>query len=146
MTLIPCITFHLCREVCCEGLEICQLLANIYVWTVQQDREDGLSCTGIVDDLAGKEDLPMIIGFCCTVILLVPPFEEEDESIDWPAGRASTSKPPYRRFYRFAAIKIPAGTSPPQAVQQIFVQRIQLFHLRAFGLTSVTQCQSYFGC
>lgn len=54
------------------------------MWAIHEDRNDSLGSACIVDDLTGKINLisNFFIYFC--IVLLVSPFEQEDESIDRP--------------------------------------------------------------
>lgn len=69
-----------------ELLQIPQLISDVYiVLSVQQNAQQGISGTGVVDHLIGKEELRVIVGerlFGGTCRLLLP-LEEEDETVDW---------------------------------------------------------------
>ena len=81
-------TSQACREVCREGAQVSQLLAQFYVWSIQQHGQKGLRSAGIGDDLLGKEDFAMVFLLLLhwTVVSFSLPFEEEDQPIDWPAS------------------------------------------------------------
>lgn len=84
-------TFHLRIELARKTLERNQPIAEIYLFVVEKNLNDGLGSTGILNDLLGKVDVlgGLRIPFL-GILHLGSPFEQEDEAKDRTKNNKTT--------------------------------------------------------
>jgi hypothetical protein len=64
-----------------EGLECGQLLAKLELRPVKEYGQDRLRRACVADHLLRKKEVLLVVGRHRTVVLLLPPFEQEHETM-----------------------------------------------------------------